>query len=678
MTKFKQRVSRHPIAIVTVCLVAVWTVVLVLLSMQGWAGMLSEQKPGLWGMPGWYLWLAFCWGTLLIAVLLNIGWASWQQPDALYHRSAGLIVALTLVQGLWFSAVTPPWQAPDEHAHYEYAALMAVLNRVPTLDDLRQDIQAEVTASMFAYDHWRLIQRQPVMEPPIGFYRAGSLTEFPTTHVIDNQYIYYPQVGDEPPLYYIFSALLYQLTVQSEATLRLYVMRLASVCIWVMLSAALGWAGYTLFPNKPTLGMAAWLVVVFNPMLNHIGSVLSNDVLAALWCTLFLIGLARVFRKGCNWRNVGVLTGCVVLALLTKKSTLWLLPMSGLALFWMPNLSHRWRRFFVRGMAVLALGCLLLWGLPSTTARYWEGVSRIKEPRTHNYVLQITEGSTATQSIGLRRTVPLRGQTVVAEIVSRSPEVAQMEFCLAVYGGTWMCQPLEIDAVWRRAQVVFDVPEDTERLALNLTVLDGTVWVDEVMFVEQPSVIRNHDMEERVSWLEKGLVIAGRPLSIDGLVAGLFANFNQRMSLLGSVFPQAWRLFFDSFWGNFGAALVIPLENPWPLLIRIAVLSAILGWAFQVLRQDMAHFLEASRLLGSAFILALLQTFIPLLSYQGGWLPQGRFIFPAIWPIGMLLTLGWYGWRIQVTERWFALFVAIGSLALNLAGLWRMMSYFYG
>jgi hypothetical protein len=652
--------------------------ILIWLSIQGWPVTLADQKPGLWGMPGWYLGLAFCWGTLLIAVLLNIGWVSWRQPDALYHRSAGLIVVLTLVQGLWFSAVTPPWQSPDEHAHYEYAALIAVLNRVPTLDDLRQDIQAEVTASMFVHDFWRLIQREPVAEPPMGFYRAGALTEYPATHVIDNRYIYYPQVGDEPPLYYIFPALFYKLTVQAEATLRLYVMRLASVYIWAALSAAIGWAGYELFPNKPVLGVAAWLIAVFNPALNHIGSVLSNDVLAALWCTLFLGLLVRIFRKGINWRNGVALIACIILALLTKKSTLWLLPMAGLTLLCMPQLSRRLRLLVMRAMGILALGCLVLWVLPSSMARHWEGATRIKEPNRHNYVLEMTEGSTATQSIGLQRTSKLRGRAVVAEIVSRSSEVARMELCLGVFDDTQMCHSLVIDSVWRNEQVVFNVPENTERLTLNLTAFEGTVWVDDVVFVEQPSVIRNHDMGDRVSWLERILVIVGRPLSIDRLVAGLFANFSQRMSLLWGILPQAWRFFFDSFWGNFGAALVIPLDNPWPSLTQFTVAFAIVGWLVQAFRQNIVGFWNASGILGGAFVLALLQTFLPLLSYQGGWLPQGRFIFPAIWPIVMLLTLGWYGWRIKVTERWFVLFVATGSLILNLAGLWRMMSYFYG
>lgn len=647
------------------------------LARTGWLASFARQKPGLWGMPGWYGGLIFVWGVFLTVLLLHLGVWSWRPTDTLYRRIGWLMLGLTLAQGLLFSAIAPPWQSPDEHAHYEYAALMAVLQRVPNLDDVRQDIQAEVTTSMFTHDFWRLTQFEPVAEPPVGFYRTGALTEFPPTHVLDNRYIYYPQVGDEPPLYYIFPALLYKFTVRAEATLRLYVMRLASVGIWVALSAAIGWAGRGLFPDKPALVIATWLVALFNPALNHIGSVLSNDLLAALWCTLALGILMRMFKTGPSWRRGGLLGACVMLALLTKKSAFWLLPTIGLTLLWLPHFPRRWRL----GIGLLLGGwvgvALLLWALPGSTARDWQGAPRMKEPDAPNHFLQVSPGHAATQIIGIHRTVAVRGQTINVQIAQRSSEEGTLEACLAVLNGEEVCHQLEVSSIWQNVQTSFTIPEEAEQLTLCLTTVKGTVWVDDVLFAEYPSAIRNTTMEERISWLERVLVTLGQPLNIDALIIGLFVNFNKHWPGLRLTLPLAWRIFFDSFWGNFGAALLLPLRAPWPLLTRSAIVVAVLGWIVQAFRRDTWGG-DVLRVLGPPSVLALLQTFIPLLSRQGGWMPQGRFMFPAIWPVVMLLTLGWYGWRVKWTERWFVLWVSGGCLALNLAGLWRMISYFYG
>src|SRR6266545_109026 len=46
-----------------------------------------------------------------------------------------LLVALALLHGLLYVWLVPPWQAPDEPAQFEYAALIAALGRTPTVGD---------------------------------------------------------------------------------------------------------------------------------------------------------------------------------------------------------------------------------------------------------------------------------------------------------------------------------------------------------------------------------------------------------------------------------------------------------------------------------------------------------------------------------------------------------------
>src|SRR5207253_6448087 len=51
---------------------------------------------------------------------------------ALAWRIPLLLAVLTLLHGLIYIALLPPWQTPDEPTVFEYAALLGQLGRVPT------------------------------------------------------------------------------------------------------------------------------------------------------------------------------------------------------------------------------------------------------------------------------------------------------------------------------------------------------------------------------------------------------------------------------------------------------------------------------------------------------------------------------------------------------------------
>lgn len=649
-------------------------------------GAFASQKPGIWGERWWYAFLTITGAVLLLALIVNAILTAVQAAgEATYRRHAVLLTSIALIGGLFYSSVTPPWQAPDEHAHYEYAALMAELKRVPTLADVRQEIQAEVTASMFAFDFWRLIKRQPVETAPLGFYRAGDLTEYPPTHVINNRYIYYPQIGNEPPTYYLLPALLYEWSAEQDATFHLYVMRIGSVFFWVCLAAATWWASRELSPDQARLALAAVTLVIFNPMLSHICTVLSNDGLAALWSTLALGVLTVIYRKGMTWGRGLLLLALTLLAVLTKKSTLWVVPTVALAFLFVPRIPLRWR---LRGGAVLAATAVVTLGLllcPTDRARYWQGGIRLREGgRAGNHVLAVPEGKHVAQRLGHQRTFSLRGQTVVAEALLRSNRPSKVNVCISTESGPRQCRQTSSEGAWRSVKVSFVVPDQAEQVELAFTGSSSTrVWLDDVALTpdEGENLLRNGSIESGVSWLERLLVTTGQPLGIGGLVTGLFANSASQLGSVGNVLPTAWRVFFDSFWGNFGAAMVVPLKAPWPVLTRIAAGLALLGWIPNLARREGMGKSWQKRTVGVMALglsLALAQTFVRLFVQSGGWMPQGRFVFPAIWPIATLLVLGWWGWRMASTKRCFLIWVTLPALALYLGGTWRLISYFYG
>lgn len=646
----------------------------------------SRNKPGLWGEPAWYLLLTAVGILVVLGLLINAVLIGARAGDeGIYRRQGLIVIALMLTGGLFYSSVTPPWQAPDEHAHYEYAALMGELRRVPTLDDIRQDVQAEVTASMFEFDFWRLIQREPVESPPVGFYRAGDLAEYPATHVIDNQYIYYPQVGDEPPTYYILPALLYGLSTGQSSTYRLYLMRLASVVFWVGTGGAVWCASRWLFPDQRELSLAVLTVVACNPMLSHIGTVLSNDGLTVLWSTLALGAAVLVLRRGLAWQRVLALSSAIVLAVATKKSSLWLVPTLGVFLLLLPEVPSRWRLAVGSSMVGMAVAAFVLFLWPTGAARYWEGGTRIAEVGVPaNHVLLLEAGERVSQPIGHQRTSEVRGESLTLLARVRSEGASKINVCLVTRAGIQQCRTASMDQQWRSVETYFSVPEQAEQLTLTLTAgEEAPLDIDALSLAPDagPDLLRNGSMESGVSWLERSLLVLGHPLGIGDLVTALFSRLAAGATGVTETLPLSSQVLFDSFWGNFGAAMVVPLEPPWPLLTRIATVLAAMGWGINAVSsasgwdgwQKLAF-----AVLGSGVVFVVAQTFAALLAHSGGWMPQGRFMFPAMWPIAALLVIGWWGWVIRQTKRWFLLCVTLGSVALYVAGTWRLISYFYG
>jgi len=248
---------------------------------------LAHHKPGVWGMPSWYILLIVSYAIFTL-VLLAQALLFTLRRTYIWKQWAVLLMALTLVRGLLYGSVAPPWQAPDEHAHFEYAALMGQLKRVPTPDDTSPELQRQIVTSMFDYDLWRLIKREPVASPPEGFLVAAGISDYPPTHVIDNRYLYYPQVGIDPPLYYVAPAIVYASLPDVHIALQLYAMRTTTVLMLVLLIGIVACATVQLFYDDSLLAVCVPAFTAFIPMLAHIGSVLNNDILAAVFSTALL------------------------------------------------------------------------------------------------------------------------------------------------------------------------------------------------------------------------------------------------------------------------------------------------------------------------------------------------------------------------------------------------------
>ncbi len=154
-----------------------------------------------------------------------------------------ILLLYTLLATL-FALYTPPWQAPDEPADYNYVRILAENGSFPVLHegDYPHAYLEEIKAARF----------------------PGDMSITPIRYE-----------SHQPPLYYVLAAPIYTLTAGRLLPLRLFSVVLGAGI--VLLTYAIG---RRVCPGRPSLALAAAAFVAFLPQ--HLATVsqVGNDVLA--------------------------------------------------------------------------------------------------------------------------------------------------------------------------------------------------------------------------------------------------------------------------------------------------------------------------------------------------------------------------------------------------------------
>jgi 4-amino-4-deoxy-L-arabinose transferase-like glycosyltransferase len=230
--------------------------------------------------------------------------------------------------GVGFARHTPPWQAPDEPAHYNYIAHVA--GDTPSPGGWPVISPEDYPADMVA----RVMARE-----------IGAETDLGDLRYEDHQ----------PPLYYWLAAWVYRLPSRSDvggtsaAPARLLTLRLTGTLL-ALVTTTLTWTWVRLgWPDEPGLALAAAGFTAFLPMHAAIGASVNNDVLALpLMAAVLVVTLGhatgRIDERQLRWLGGGLLGA----AFLTKLTVyVAALPLAVAA--WLPF--RRGRRLRVLGAA---------------------------------------------------------------------------------------------------------------------------------------------------------------------------------------------------------------------------------------------------------------------------------------------------------------------------------------
>ena len=232
-----------------------------------------------------------------------------------------------LIAGALYAIYTPPWQAPDEPAHFNYIRQIAEAGCCPRIEigDWQSDYLSQLTTSRFAPEHLDRL------------------------HSIQYE-------DHHPPLYYLLASVVYKLTDGELTALRLFSVALgaAVVCLSYVISCSIA-------PDQPQIALGLMALVAFTPQHLSMMASVNNDALAELIVALALLWLIRYLnsREVPIWQ-LGLIVG---LALLTK------ITISFLALIAPLTIWLKWRRQggrardFLRSIAICLLIAVLIGGI---------------------------------------------------------------------------------------------------------------------------------------------------------------------------------------------------------------------------------------------------------------------------------------------------------------------------
>ena len=250
-----------------------------------------------------------------------------------------LFIALGLVRGLLYSALIPPWQGPDEPQHFEYVRLLYEKRRLLDWGDNIPAVEQEIIASMGQFDYWRT-----------GRYVHHGAT---FNEIWDG----YSHDLQQPPLAY----LLYLgplLIAPNDIALQLYLMRLLSVLLSLIVIVAALVVANKLWEAHSTLSWAIPAFIVFLPTYMAMSGMVNNDHLAEVAVSLVLAFWVVAFRQGLSIPLVSALIVFSPIGLLAKRTAVVLLPLHVIAVVIYLRLHHP--RLFSGRNVFLALGVSVL------------------------------------------------------------------------------------------------------------------------------------------------------------------------------------------------------------------------------------------------------------------------------------------------------------------------------
>ena len=256
-----------------------------------------------------------------------------------------LILALALVRGVIYASLVPPWQAPDEPAHFERAraALSAEdwagtsENQPAWYDELRDEL------IRFDFLDYTLKARPATADAPLNSY-------------ID---LYQEVYGGLYGSRLTYAALGWPLFLApgQPVILQLYLLRLGTVLMNLVIIFLAYLTTRTIFPNNQFLDLGVPLLILFNPQHTHILSTVNNGNLTELLVMGTLYFMVKGIMRGFSGVTILLIAAGTLAAMWTKATSYFLIvPLAGIGLFYLWGFRRYWPYLLLGCGAIVGVG----------------------------------------------------------------------------------------------------------------------------------------------------------------------------------------------------------------------------------------------------------------------------------------------------------------------------------
>ena len=272
------------------------------------------------------------------------------------------LLTITLLHGIAYVFILPPWQHYDEPTHFELVWLTARNKGVPQENIVDQEIRRSIAISMRENEFFR----DAGFEPPIE--ENGNI------------WLGYSQIGNRP-LYYYLAAVPTLLLESFGVTAMLYGARMVSL-LCLLISVAACWALVSEFtPSGHPLRFLLPLALALLPGYVDVMTAVNNDALAACLAGLSIWISVRLIRRG--FEPVSFLSFVVlaVMIFFSKETAFSVYPLMALAILLM---LLQGRLAFLRlwiwlGVAVGAI-IFMIWAIIPGDAASWYRITNQELP----------------------------------------------------------------------------------------------------------------------------------------------------------------------------------------------------------------------------------------------------------------------------------------------------------
>ncbi len=231
--------------------------------------------------------------------------------------------AVACLNAISWSLVSPPFEVPDEPAHFAYVKQLAETGQLPSSSSEELSQEEQNALSALHYEKLRLRpqvhtiqtqQEQEALERTLA--SSARETGSPAAGV----------AASEPPLYYALEAVPYSLARNGSVLDRLLVMRFVSALLAGITALFVYLFVREALPATPWTWSVAGLSIALAPLLGFMSGAVNPDSLLFAVCAALFYCLARAFRRGLSTRGAIAIGVVTAVGLLTKLNFIGLAP----------------------------------------------------------------------------------------------------------------------------------------------------------------------------------------------------------------------------------------------------------------------------------------------------------------------------------------------------------------